>query len=799
MKRLLSLLAPFILLFAGAASAGETTATTFHDPQHILEIGGREAGLEFHRGRALPSRISWYSPVANSIDIAQDYWTRDTSLVLTVHLDGETLGLDTKSVTWLPSRADFALPGGGRISYSTSDTLPVVVLKLTPAPDWAGKTVTVSTIAQLRSSHSYKTFNPEVVSSEAGGAWSEFPFDDTGFSRLSLVYAGHGEPGVGEARAATLGGLTWLEASAVVQGEQPLVFLLTVSKLSDSLRTNWLPRDEALADAALYERRVQEAMARKTVEGWPGDFLAHGLRWSQAVMLANRHSLGGLVLPMPCPAQYNFFFTHDMLVTHLGTVRFDAGTVRHDLRALLEISQGSPVLPHAWYWKDDHYEVEWSGPDNWNHLWFLLLSGAYRRHTADRETLLQLAPMIDASLHTVAGHINGDTLMVAASPDWWDIGDAEGARPYLTALAARALEEGVETLRWVGSGAGDSRELLETASGLRRNITKLWNDSTGYLHDWIGDERDPHYYTGALVAVWTGALDRQRSAQLVATAETVLLDPEIGVRNAMPPDFHTLNKKYGFLEGEVGEPGLYANAGIWPQGNAWLALAQARLRRLDDALETITRYMTPLGVQASPGGQPSFYEYRMSDQSSDRYGRVDKPTFLWSGGWLVSAAYRIAGLLDSPWNLSLDPNLPSGVDTLRLHVVRPDGITTVERVGRGKTFRRLIADGTEVHSAVLLGSPSMLVAEAGAPESPCLASASAEVLAVEFNRGRLEIALAGLPGRVIELAVDAPIPPSEVTVEGGKLLSKRASLSVAGRYHCEVLGNTDSPVVRFAF
>ena len=42
-----------------------------------VEVGGRYAGAEFHGSRPLPSRISFFYPVANSVDLSKDYWKRE--------------------------------------------------------------------------------------------------------------------------------------------------------------------------------------------------------------------------------------------------------------------------------------------------------------------------------------------------------------------------------------------------------------------------------------------------------------------------------------------------------------------------------------------------------------------------------------------------------------------------------------------------------------------------------------------------------------------------------------------------
>ena len=61
-------------------------------------------------------------------------------------------------------------------------------------------------------------------------------------------------------------------------------------------------------------------------------------------------------------------------------------------------------------------------PDNWNHLWFILLNGSYLRHTADTTTASRLYPLITKSLTEILQQRKPDSLMHAFRPDWWDIG-----------------------------------------------------------------------------------------------------------------------------------------------------------------------------------------------------------------------------------------------------------------------------------------------------------------------------------------------------------------------------------------
>jgi hypothetical protein len=47
------------------------------------------------------------------------------------------------------------------------------------------------------------------------------------------------------------------------------------------------------------------------------------MHWSKALLASNLHYIEDQYLPMPFPAEYIFFFTHDLLLTSLGAVYFD--------------------------------------------------------------------------------------------------------------------------------------------------------------------------------------------------------------------------------------------------------------------------------------------------------------------------------------------------------------------------------------------------------------------------------------------------------------------------------------------
>ena len=45
--------------------------------------------------------------------------------------------------------------------------------------------------------------------------------------------------------------------------------------------------------------------------------------WAKGILAANKHYIDNNIVPMPCPAEYNFYFTHDVLVTDYAAVNFD--------------------------------------------------------------------------------------------------------------------------------------------------------------------------------------------------------------------------------------------------------------------------------------------------------------------------------------------------------------------------------------------------------------------------------------------------------------------------------------------
>ena len=131
----------FICLLFIAVSTNSTQSPgpdiSFNGGYGQLEVGGRFAGIEFHKSRPIPSRISFYYPVANSLDLSTDYWKRYKSLPLNFVLKSgnqtDSLGKIPYPYTYTPYHASFRNVESNlqlNFSYDFCEDLPVVILKL---------------------------------------------------------------------------------------------------------------------------------------------------------------------------------------------------------------------------------------------------------------------------------------------------------------------------------------------------------------------------------------------------------------------------------------------------------------------------------------------------------------------------------------------------------------------------------------------------------------------------------------------------------------------------------------------
>jgi len=811
----------FALLTLGICTLPAQNVQPFIDPlsftcdKHYgqVEVGGRSVGAEFHGSRPLPARISFFSPVANSIDVSTDYWKRDASqpMVLGIRRGGgkkQWLGREAWTYVLSPHRVIFIKNDRGldySISYEFCLNQPAMIQTLT-IRNTSRRASPVEVYTHLKT-----TLRTCQTYAKKDSAWTAYDavhsaivtnYDDSDAARASVFVQNVGDqPASWTSRAAELaisdsGTSNWMTSSDLKRVMLPVTekgvpvaaFLYKKNILpGDSLSVIQVigscNRDEVAEKIAYlagnwstevsdYNRFVRQA-AEGDAKFTTGDsWLDRSAVWARGLLASNQHYLDGKVVPMPCPAEYNFFFTHDLLLTDLGAINFDLPRVKRDLLYVASLAK-EHIIPHAYYWRDDGYKTEFCTPENWNHLWFIIATARYLRHSGDGATGELLYPLIAKSLSEILTQRKRDTLMYAFRPDWWDIGHREGPRSYITILTIRALRDYLYVTSVLNHRSEKLLEYEQLADAMQRALgEKLWDDSLHYLINYNDSLKDTHFYMGSLLAPVYGVLDQEKSEKLLATASIQLLRTPVGVMVVAPPDFHTdtMRTFFKFVGNEAGDPYIYANGGIWPHANAMYALALNAIGRSEDALAFVKTMMTLDGVAASPNGLPAMYEYRMSDSTSKDFGKIDKPSFMWAAGFYMNVLYALSGFQENEWNLSLNGKRAASLSNVQCSFTF-GAMHDVSIEGRAGTLNALMSDGNEVPSLVLPDSimdNHSLRVRYGSPMRPYLESMNAIVEHVELDRDAtiMDVILSSFQGHRIMMKIVALKEPIRIMVDG---------------------------------
>ncbi len=420
----------------GKSSIHPALAVAFHGGYGSVEVGGPYTGFESHHSRPLPSRVSFFAPVANSMDLSTDYWRRHESqiLFLGLQIDDEPrrfIGWEPWPYLLSPAAVEFSKQIDQThftISYSFFQTSPGVMARLVASNhDARPHTYRLYTHweTSLRTCQSYKLKDRAHTWFDSTTQTIFANFDDTETANAAvLVGNGATTPIRWSSNSKSLwrdGQPTWITSSDtdswrelstnggvhrpaaaflyeknLAPGDSLVIvhFLASTTKseaaaLAKHLAANC--REEAVA----YEKYVTAAAQSVPAFHSGNPALDHSVQWAKALLAANRHFLEGEIVPMPCPAQYNFYFTHDALMTDLAAANFDADRVRPDLLYLANKANAENLIPHAYYWKDDGFKTEFAGKDNWNHFWFILVAASYLRHTGDLALLQRLQPVLE--------------------------------------------------------------------------------------------------------------------------------------------------------------------------------------------------------------------------------------------------------------------------------------------------------------------------------------------------------------------------------------------------------------------
>lgn len=709
-----------------------------------IEVGNPYVGVEMHHSMYLPERISFYYPVANSIDMSTDYFKRDTTFIMALGLkigkEGkEWLGLKPTPYILNPYSVKFNDDNKERnisVTYEFCKSKPAMVIKYEITNK--GKSAEPYEFythleTSLKTSHTYALINkasteydkstgtiyanfndegtqyaqvfvsnagllPESFSSEGSMDYSCHPINDYWYNHsgsLDNKLFSLDHPGVPAA--------VFLYKKYLNPGESmTIVQIVGSSKQSEGKEiVNYLHKN--------YQTEINdyESYVLSRVEN--GKFITndkdldHSYLWAKAILAVDKHFIDGQIRPMPCPAEYNFYFTHDVMLTDLAAVNFDLPRVKEDLLYTIEHANSDYVIPHAYYWKDTSFTTEYAESDNWNHFWFIINAASYLRHSGDVATLEKLYPYLTKSLNLSLQN-RKEGLMWEIRPDWWDIGHNYGPRAYTTILEIKTLRDYIYISSVLNKNISKLEDYENITTSLNKNLVdKLWDNKLNYLMNYYnrGGE-DTHYYIGSLLAAHFNLLDKSHLSKLVNSAKKKLLDPKVGVYDVFPMDFEKLNLIWKFLDNEEGAPYYYINGGIWPHGNSWYSLALIADNKKAEAYNFIKNVMTIHGIMNSPNGQPAMYEVRIGDPHNPKiYGTIDKPEFMWAGAWYIYSLYHLFGIKENDWNIQLNPYLNAQNKSADFTLTANGQEFNVNITGKGSNVKSIKYDGAELPSLVI--------------------------------------------------------------------------------------------------
>ena len=781
-----------------------------------VEVGGRYAGAEFHGSRPLPSRISFYYPVANSIDLSTDYWKRGESQPMAVGVqvdDAEKrwLGREPWSYVVSPHKVVFHREEKGvayEMKYEFCLGEPAMIFSFMLKNISSRKrnaTVYTHLKPALRTCQTYARRDSAKATISESLNLMQFDFDNADVDSAVVFVQNNGiAPSGWLSDAAALsvtdsGTSSWVNSAGMLSKELNGIVKHRVVAAFE-YRQEVMPGDSIVIVQGIGSCKQGEAkgIAQRLSKTWSkevgayNNFVTHKSEdeskfvtgdpildesaiWAKALLTTNAHYINNTIVPMPCPAEYNFFFSHDVLMTDLAAVYFDLPRVKKDLQYIASLAKDN-IIPHAYYWRDDGFKTEYCTPDNWNHFWFILTSGSYLRHSLDEQTLHALYPLLTKSLQELLTQVKSDHLMYAFRPDWWDLGHIEGPRSYTTILAIRSLREYLFISSFLKEHSTKLPEYELLADSMQVALTeKLWDGKMQYLTNYNAGKKDEHYYMGSLLAGAFDLLDANKTGQLLQTASRTLLDPNLGVRTVMPPDFHTKEAIdfYKFAGEEAGRPYFYINGGVWPHDNSWYAIALNHAGKSDEALQFVKNTMTLDGVVHSPMGQPAMYEYRYADSTSPQYGMIDKPSFLWAGGFYLKTLYGLFGARENEWNLSFDGSLPSASSSAS-YTFTLGGPKEAQISAAGKYLESLTSGGHSIPSVVLpvdnIKSATTIEVKFGKSHGVYLKSINAIVEKVSMDASEgLSCDLLSFQGHKISAIVISPKALQTVEVDGQKV------------------------------
>lgn len=790
----------------------QTELPVSFDGDASIEVGSPFAGIAFHHSSALPQRISFYYPVANSIDASTDFWHRDTSYIMELGLitDGtEKEQIDSKNFAFqsTPYYVNFSKDYPDKqiqISYHFAKSKPAFVLEieLINTSD-AEHTFELYTgmITSLRTSHTFKHITNAQTQYDSSLQTLITRFDEkqTGKANLFISNVGEKASSFSTIKDSSDKSVTGVSGFFLNQelgnnfigenvGQSPVARFVYSKKLSpgESLKVTQIigtAKSEELSESvsylrenyeneiAAYESSIENKIALSNSGTSCDSIIDHSILWAKAMLEANKHYLDGEFVPMPCPAEYNFYFTHDVLVSDLATVYYDLPRVRNDLLYIMKHAKDDFTIPHAYYWKDSLYMTEYADNDNWNNFWIIIVSASYLRHSGDSTLLKELYPYLTKSLENALKTLGDDFLMWSYRPDWWDIGKLYGAKTYMTALAYKAIQD----YSYITAMIEQNTELLSLYDEMSRKMktslnNNLWSSNQNYLINYYEEAKpDTHYYIGSFLASYFGLLSEDRNRKQLQTAKSIMVDTAVGIYNAYPMDFHELGEYLGFSGNEAGDKYYYFNGGIWSQGNAWYALALIEAGKNKEAYEFVKNVMTVKGIMNGPNGQPAMYEVRNGNkQNPAMYGKVDKPTFMWAGAWYLYTLYHLQLIDELTWNVSFNPYILPNQNSMHYNITINGILVPVQVTGSGEMIQQICYDNLALPSSIIplsIKHIDEINITMGMPETPILTKLNSALMTIHYKNNTLECNAKSFVGNKDYVEILSPLSIETILID----------------------------------
>ncbi|MBU0474573.1 MAG: hypothetical protein KKF62_10450 [Bacteroidetes bacterium] len=810
-----------------------------------IEVGGPFVGIEIHKSFPMINRISFYYPVANSIDISEDYWKREQYRIMSMGLKvGDNPKIMLKEETWKVNQTPYDVEFSKdlqsseiNIKYEFCKNIPAMSAEFTI--ENKSDSVKIYEVylryeSILKTSHTYAKLDSGVSNIRENGKLISVDYYEAQAGNAQVFFYNAGEEPSYCASKYVKGNYSnpddyWLNSSEPFEKKgkdsKPVVVfvykkelqpgesfqitnLIGSVKISESKRMLSKLTKDYEKEITDYENYILEKSTNKEIIKTGNKNIDFTTNWALAVMATNAHYIDSTIVPMPAQAEYNFYFTHDALLTDLAAVNFDLNRVKNDLTFIIKHADSNNVIPHAYYWKDGAYKTEYAGTENWNHFWFTLLCSRYLKHSGDLEFAKTLYPFVQKSINTAMKN-KENNLMYSFRPDWWDIGSNYGPRAYMTILAIKALREYSYFASELNIDASEIQKYQEISDSLNSNlINKLWNEELNYLTSFFEDgTEDKHIYMGSMLASHFGLLDDEKNYQLMETAKKYLLDEKLGVYTLYPMDLNKLADYMGFVEGEAGEPYYYANGGIWPHGNSWYLLGLISNKKYEEAYNFLIKIMTMDGVINSPNGQPAMYEYRISDKNNpENYGKIDKPQFLWAGGWYIYSLYNLFGIKENNWNISLEPFLPNDIDSVNLNIMVKGKLIPISINGKGKYISSIMYDTKVVPSYVFNDDNTdytKMSVELGELKMPMILNAETKIInPIYLSESKLlEFMSNSFSGKEVEVEIISPFSVYKVLNNNMEIELLKQNKLEDGNYkiHLRYTQNSEGNKIELSF